>query len=116
MKNLIAIVFAATSLLGGPAILVASSTPALAQVECGPGVPAEWLRPGGFCAQSGSTKSLSDPLAECPDIELFSQLEIGDRIHVACVAPCEVFDIGFALELPEGVRLHLAQSEECFPE
>ncbi len=88
MKKFVAIAFAAASILAGPAIVVSTSSSALAATECGPDVPEEWLRPGGFCEQAGSNKSLVEPLESCeiPYLELLIsslEFEYGEAILVA---------------------------------
>jgi hypothetical protein len=96
MKRIIALAFAAASIAGGPALIVASASPALAQTQCGPDVPEAWKRPGGFCDQAGSKGSLSEPGDGCSYEEellhtTLREMEYGESIEVAmvpCYDPC----------------------------
>jgi hypothetical protein len=90
MQKLVAIAFAAASLLAGPAVFVGSSSSALAQQQCkGPGVPEAWLRPGGYCEQLNNLGStIEQPKDECNfylplEMMLVSSLAYGERVHVA---------------------------------
>ena len=116
MKKLILCAFVAASTLVAPGALITASG-ALAQIQCGPDSPAEWQRPGGFCDQSESTKSLTDqvtPGEGCtpvPTIEVTALAKApGERVHVAvsCEDPCELLPSSWK-GLPAGVRLHLAE-------
>lgn len=91
MKTFLTAAFVLSSLLMAPGV----TTTASAQTSCGPGVPEAWNRPGGFCDQIQSGKSLSLPGNEnCSSIEYYFpeasvRMEVeGIRVHMA--ANCSV--------------------------
>ena len=99
MKNLVAIAFAAASLMTAPVAFVATSSGAFAQQQCvGPDVPEAWLRPGGFCEQlnnKGSTIGQDNDDCPSPGIEMLVsalELDYGKRLLVAenCEPPCQL--------------------------
>jgi hypothetical protein len=101
MKNLLAIAFAAASLMTAPVAFVATSSGAIAQQQCvGPNVPEAWLRPGGFCDQLNNKGSVIEQNElSCRGLPLETMLigslqNYGDRILVA-------EDCYFSPELPK---------------
>lgn len=86
MKKLLTAAFVLSSLLTAPGIVTTAS----AQAACGAGAPESWSRPGGFCDQIQSGKSLSLPGDEnCTELEYYFP-EAAVRMQ------------------PEGVRVHMA--------
>jgi len=106
----------ASSLLAGPG-LIATSTAALAQQQCGPDTPEAWLRPGGYCDSIGAGKSLTGPVDPgcVPRVQEASLvgLKTGDRVRVAGVItcgydPCNTTLKFDTLAMPAGDRLRVA--------
>lgn len=99
MRKLLTAAFVFSSLLVAPGIVVTSSQ---AQQVCGPDVPASWNRPGGFCDQMQSGKSLSLPGTgdDCSSYEyVFPEVrtmleEKGARVHMAvtCTVDCSQYE------------------------
>jgi hypothetical protein len=93
MKKLIAVAFAAASIIAGPAALITTASPAFASCADGD-VPEAWKRPGGFCEQSSGKGSLSDEGDGCDGEAIYKLLSAplmqeGDRVIVAvAVDPC----------------------------
>jgi hypothetical protein len=119
VRRLFACLFAISSSIAAPGLLVTSAS---AQVNCGPDAPPAHLRPGGFCDNSASGKSLTGPNNEgCGSFQYVFprntqfnfEGDAGQRVHLAanCDVDCSVYYQQFHLPavLPEGPRVHVAQ-------
>jgi hypothetical protein len=118
MKYLIACAFTISTAFAVPVMTVSSAS---GLETCGPGTPASQLRPGGYCDNANSGKSLVVPVDEgCTSYETirnlgFAVMKNGERVRVAVVCECPVYgDVRFVPPLP-GDRIHLAQliPEQC---
>ena len=115
MKGVVAFAFALSSALAMPGVIVSTAS---GQALCGPDAPASQLRPGGYCDNAGSGKSLTGPVdAGCTDFALpasFSFSAKGTRIDVAATCCPELQNFGL-VNMQPGDRIHVAQPipEEC---
>lgn len=115
MKGLVAFAFALSSALAIPGVIVG---PATGQT-CGPYTPAAQLRPGGYCDNAGSGKSLTGPIdAGCTEYIFPASLGMfakGTRVDVAATCDCPSVQNFGLVNLQPGDRIHVAQPipEEC---
>lgn len=117
MRGLVAFAFALSSIVVAPGVIVSSAS---GQALCGPDTPAAQLRPGGYCDNVGSGKSLTGPVdTGCTEYILpanFNMSAKGERIHIALTCECPQ---NFGLvDLKLGERIHLAQPipDGCRPD
>ena len=119
MKYLIAFAFTVSTALAAPGMIVSSAS---GQGFCGPDASAGHLRPGGFCGNANSGKSLTGPVDEgCTTYEflsgsIFDVTAEGKRVHVAVTCDCAAFYQGTRLiDVQPGDRIHMAQEipREC---
>ncbi|MBN9314353.1 MAG: hypothetical protein J0I99_01295 [Devosia sp.] len=61
MKNIVALALVAASLVAFPVITPSLAVDTSISALCGPDGPESYKRPGGYCDQVGSNKSLVEP-------------------------------------------------------
>ena len=116
MKGLVAFAFALSSALAMPGVIVSTAS---GQALCGPDAPASQLRPGGYCDNAGSGKSLTGPVdAGCTEYIFpasFGILAKGTRVDVAATCDCPNVQNFGLVNMQPGDRIHVAQQipEEC---
>jgi hypothetical protein len=90
MKNLLAIAFAAATLMAAPVAFVGTTSGALAQQQCeGPDVPEAWLRSGGFCEQLNNKGSTIGQDSDCPSYPLVEAMLASQGAHGAAILVAE---------------------------